>query len=128
MCNSDENVSLQAKTICDYLQKVKNFSNFGFMKELEEHSTKFKNFDNNIPSNLFKETVNIILEKHAPTWKKNVRANQAPFITETLSKQIMKRSRLRKKFLNTKSDSDRKAYNKLRNYVVSLLRKEKKIL
>ena len=98
------------------------------MKELEEHSTKFKNFDNNIPSNLFKETVNIILEKHAATWKKNVRANQAPFITETLSKQIMKRSRLRNKFLNTKSDSDRKAYNKLRNYVVSLLRKEKKIL
>ena len=38
----------------------------------------------------------------------------------------MKRSRLRNKFLNTKSDIDRKAYIKQRNYVISLLRNEKK--
>ena len=38
----------------------------------------------------------------------------------------MKRLHLRNKFLNTKSDIDRKVYNKQRNYVVSLLRKEKK--
>ena len=106
-------------------RKFKNFSNIEFMKDLEEHLTKFEHF-NNIPSNLFKETVNTILEKHAPTKKKYVRANQAPFITKTLSKEIMKRSRLRNKFLNTKSDIDKKVYNKQRNYVVSLLRKEKK--
>ena len=85
--------------------------------------TKF----DNIPSNLFMETVNINLEKHAPTEKKYLRANQAPYITKTLTKVIMKRSHLRNKFLNTKSDIDRKAYNKQRNYVVSLLRKEKKL-
>ena len=105
-------------------RKFKNFSNIEFMKDLEEHLTKFEHF-NNIPSNLFKETVNTILEKHAPTKKKYVRANQAPF--KTLSKEIMKRSRLRNKFLNTKSDIDRKVYNKQRNYVVSLLRKGKRI-
>ena len=33
---------------------------------------------------------------------------------------------MRNKFLNTKIDSDRKAYYKQRNYVVSLLRNEKK--
>ena len=38
----------------------------------------------------------------------------------------MKRSRLRNKFLNSKSDIDRKAYNKQRNYCVSLIRREKK--
>ena len=38
----------------------------------------------------------------------------------------MKRSRLSNKCLNTKSDFDRKEYNKQPNYVVSLLRKEKK--
>ena len=38
----------------------------------------------------------------------------------------MKRSRLRNKFLNTKSDIDRKAYNKQRNLCVSLFRREKK--
>ena len=36
----------------------------------------------------------------------------------------MKRSRLRNKFLNTKSDIDRKAYNKQRNLCVSLIRSE----
>ena len=39
----------------------------------------------------------------------------------------MKRSRLRSKFLNTKSEVDRKAYNKQRNYFVTLIRKAKQI-
>ena len=107
-------------------RKFKDFSNIEFMKDLEEHLTKFEHFGN-IPSNLLKETVNIILEKHAPTKKKYVRTNQAPSITKTLSKEIMKRSRLRNKFLNTKSDIDRKEYNKQRNYGDSLLKKEKRI-
>ena len=38
----------------------------------------------------------------------------------------MKRSRLRNKFLNTKSEIDRKAYNKQRNLSVSLIRSEKR--
>ena len=38
----------------------------------------------------------------------------------------MKRSRLRNKFLETKSDIDRKAYNKQRDLCVSLIRREKK--
>ena len=38
----------------------------------------------------------------------------------------MKKSRLRNKFLNTKTDIDRKAYNKQRNLCVSLVRREKK--
>ena len=36
-----------------------------------------------------------------------------------MSKEIIQRSRLRNKFLNTKTDIDRKAYNKQRNYVVT---------
>ena len=51
-------------------RKFKNFYNIEFIKDLEEHLTKFKHFDN-IPSNLFKEAVNIILGKRAPT-KKNM--------------------------------------------------------
>ena len=78
------------------------------MKDIGEHLTKVEHFDN-IPSNLIKETVNIILKK------KNVRASQAPFITKRLSKEIMKRSCLRNKFFNTKSYIDRKAYKKQRN-------------
>ena len=70
--------------------------------------------------------MNATLEKHAPSKARYTRANQAPYMNKKLSKEIMKRSRLRNKFLNTKSDLDRKAYNKQRNYVVSLMRKEKK--
>ena len=70
--------------------------------------------------------MNATLEKHAPSKTRYNRANQAPYMNKKLSKEIMRRSPLRNKFLNTKSDLDRKAYNKQRNYVVSLLRKEKK--
>ena len=38
----------------------------------------------------------------------------------------MKRRSLTNKFLNTKSDIDRKAYNKQRNICVTLIRQEKK--
>ena len=68
-----------------------------------------------------------IRDKYAPLKKRYVRANQSPFMNKKLSKEITKRSCLRNKFLNTKSDIDRKAYNKQRNYVASLLRNEEKI-
>ena len=70
--------------------------------------------------------MNVTLEKHVLTKKQYARANQAPYFNKNLSKVIMKRSRLRNKFLNTKSDLNRKAYNKQKNYVVSLLRGAKK--
>ena len=54
-----------------------------------------------------------------------MRANQIPFISKTLSKEIIKKSRLRDKFLNTKSEIDGRAYKKQRNQVVNLMRKEK---
>ena len=56
--------------------------------------------------------VNATPEKHAPSKTRYTRANQVPYMNKKLSKEIMKRSRLRNKFLNTKSDLDGKAYNK----------------
>ena len=47
-------------------------------------------------------------------------------MNKKINKEIMKKSCLRNKFLNTKSDIDRKAYNKQRNLCVTLIRKEKK--
>ena len=67
-----------------------------------------------------------MFEKHAPIKKRYVRANQAPFIDKTIKKHIMKTSRLRNAFLNSKSDIDRKAYNAQRNLCVSLIRQAKK--
>ena len=49
-------------------------------------------------------------------------------MNKKINKEIIKRSRLRNKFLNTKRDIDRKTYNKKRNLCVSLIRSEKKNL
>ena len=72
--------------------------------------------------------MNVTLKKHAPTKKRYARANQAPYMNKKLIKEIIKRSHLRNKFLKTRSDLGRKAYNKQRNYFVSLLKKEKKAI
>ena len=57
---------------------------------------------------------------------KHLRGNQLPFMTKDLSKNIMKRSRLRKKYLKNNNEQNRKLYTKQRNYCVSLVRKTKK--
>ena len=68
---------------------------------------------------MFKTNLVNIFNEHTPLKKRYVRANQAPFMNKRLSKEIMTRSRLRNKFLKTKTDANRKAYNKQRNYCVS---------
>ena len=47
-------------------------------------------------------------------------------MNKKINNEIIKRSRLRNKFLNKKSVTDREAYNKQRNLSVSLIRREKK--
>ena len=59
----------------------------------------------------FKETILSVFNKYAPIKKKYIRANEAPFMTKNLHKEIMKRSRLRNKYLKSKSLTDRKNYN-----------------
>ena len=65
------------------------------------------------------------LDKHAPKKQRHVRANQSPFMNNKLNKAIMNRSRLRNRFLKNKTEENKKAYNRQRNYVVSLLKKSK---
>ena len=47
-----------------------------------------------------------IFNKHAPIKRKYIRANEAPFMTKDLHKAIMKRSKLRNKFLKSRNLSD----------------------
>ena len=58
--------------------------------------------------------------------QKFLRANQGRFMTKDLHKAIMKRSRLRNKFLRDRTDISREEYKKQRNLCVSLLKKAKK--
>ena len=103
-------------------RKYKGFSNEAFMQELESALARFSQ----ISFRTFKSTVDYILQKHAPIKKRYVRANQASFINSKIHKEVMRRTRLRNKFIDSKTDADRIAYNKQRNYCVSPIRKEKK--
>ena len=116
--------STQKLTIIHY-RKFKDFNNNAFIKDLQALLSKTFN-EETIPFEALRKSVNVTLEQHAPIRRRYARANQAPYMNKRISKEIMKRSRLRNKFLNTRSGIDRKAYNKQRNYVVSLLRKKKK--
>ena len=64
-----------------------------------------------------------ILNKHAPVKIKYLRANQGMLITKGLHKTIMKRSRLRNKFLRDRTEMSRKEYKKQINFCVNLLKK-----
>ena len=45
---------------------------------------------------------------YATLKKKYIRGNNSPFMNRTLSKKILKRSKLRNKFLKSKSEADKK--------------------
>ena len=75
--------------------------------------------------NKFLDVCKEALNMYAPLKKKYIRGNNSPFMNRILSKEIMKRSRLRNKFLKSKSEADKKNYVKQRNYCVSLLRRKR---
>ena len=64
--------------------------------------------NNDLEFDRFKTALDEAIQRHTPIKKRYVRANQVPFINKKINKEIMKRSRLRNKFLSTKSDIDRK--------------------
>ena len=114
----------QKPSIVHYLN-FKIFCNDSFIKDTELVLSKLSD-QQNVPFKILKESVNITFDKHAPLKKRYARANQFSFINKKWSKEIMKMSRLKNKFLNTKSVIDRRAYNKQSNYVASLPRNENK--
>ena len=55
-----------------------------------------------------------------------MRGNHLPFMNQTLSKEIMKRTKLRNRFLKERTNESKKRYTSKRNYCVSLLKRQKK--
>ena len=74
----------------------------------------------------FLEICENTLNRCAPRKKKIIRGNHSPFMNKGLSKAIMKRTRLRNKFLRNKSPEKRENFNKQRNYCVHLVSKSKR--
>ena len=67
--------SKQKPSIIHY-RKFKDFNKDYFIKDLQTLLTKS---EQGIPCQALKESVNVTLEKHAPTKKRHARANQAPY-------------------------------------------------
>ena len=74
----------------------------------------------------FQSTFLDILEKHAPIKKRNVRANEVPYMTKTLRKAIMTRSGLQNKYHKLKTDDCLQSFERHRNFCNRLYKREKK--
>ena len=94
----------------------RNFRNDEFRAELGNEI--LKRDINNIEYQHFLNIFIEILNKHAPMKIKYLRANQGKFMAKGLHKAIMKRSRLRNKFLRDRTEMSRKEYKKQRNFCV----------
>ena len=104
----------------------KHFNNERFRDDLlSEISNSYLEFDNNSLDKVF-NMCRSTLDQHAPRKQKYARGNHMPFMNKTLSKEIMKRTTLRNKFLKERTDESKKRYALQRNYCVSLLKKAKK--
>ena len=98
----------------------KNYSNEGFRKELDFilHNYNLLNMSNDDFNILFMK----IFDKHAIY----VRANEGPFITKELRKEIMKRTKLLNIYRRDKSFRSRQAYRRQRNICTRLCKRNKR--
>ena len=103
----------------------KHFENHKFRTDLLSELSKANIEENENGLNNLNNACKRILDIHAPRKQKYARGNHMPFMNKALSKEIMRRTRLRNKFLKDRSEENKKKYSKQRNYCVSLLRKSK---
>ena len=99
----------------------KNLSNESFRSEFSSAMERY----GNISFADFHSEFLYLLAKHAPVKKKHIKANQNNFMDKELNQAIMVRSKLRNKFLKLKTEENRLAYAKQRNYFVKLLQQKK---
>ena len=104
-------------------RNYKHFNNDSFNEDLK---LAFNNTDIQTCEE-FEEIFMNLLDHHAPLKKKILRANNAPYITKKLRKEIMKRSQLENIYTKALTEESLKAYTKQKNYVSRLYKKERKM-
>ena len=92
----------EQKPIIHY-RRFRDFNNDFLIKDLQTFLTKPFN-EEAMPFQALKESVNVTLEKHTATKRRYFRANQTFYMNKKLSKEVMKRSCLRNKFLDARND------------------------
>ena len=80
----------------------KNFSENDYRQQIT-YELSLIGHANEIPFDVFMTTCKKSLDKAAPVKQKYVRSNQSPFLNKQILKAIMNRTRLRNKFLRTRS-------------------------
>ena len=117
---------LQPRIIND--RAYRRFQNYAFREELlsdrlninlEKYERGFSNF---------LDICKKILNHQATRKQKSARRNHLPFMNKTFSKEIMKKRRLKNKFLENRTDCNKREYSKQRNYCVSRQKIKKVIL
>ena len=68
-----------------------------------------------------------VLNRHAPRKKKCIRGNESPFMIEALSKEIMKRTKLRNNFPKNRAEENNKNTT-TRKLLFIIIKKKKTIL
>ena len=94
----------------NYIHDIKN--------KILVNETNFDKLNNNLV---------YIMNKHAPFKTKIVRGNVQAHMTKELRKEIMKRSRLKNIYKQSKLLKDFATFKKQRNHIVTLNRKQKKL-
>ena len=103
----------------------KNFSENNYRQKIT-YELSLLGYANDIPFDVFMNICKATLDKVAPLKQKYVRSNHSPFLNKEILKAIMNRTRLRNKFLRSRSTEDRSAYNQQRNFYLSLVSKAKR--
>ena len=120
MFNCTESFS---KTNKNHIKSYKKFSNEAFILMISKiHFFNWAQAGKTILLKNSKKLLMPLLNNHR--WKKDVTANQFSFVNKTITKELGNGCDS-DKFLNTKSEIDRKAHKKKRNYCVTLIGKAK---
>ena len=104
-----------------FYRNYKNVDNSNFKAELRSEIELNQISDYNNFENVFLR----VLEKHAPLKKKLVRANEAPYVTKTLRKAIIRRSQLENKYRKQRTRENKTLYKKQKNFCSRLYKKER---
>ena len=98
----------------------RNFDNKNFEEELQKQLLSVSDFES------FQFAFEVIVNQFAPLKQKLIRNNRQPFMTKTLRKAIMKRSKLRNKFNEERNIENWSEYKRQRNLCSNLLKQSKK--
>ena len=101
----------------------KYFNNEKFSNKLENELSKIGSLTLNY--DILKNVCMDVVNKYAPLKRKYITTNHAEYMDKELSQAIMKSSKLWNVYLKHRSEENRLAYKKQRNFCVTLLRKKK---